>query len=94
MTSLDFALKDLYRKRKSNYPYLIIIILIVAFTEFLIYFTSSLGLNIFINPSFVNKYYFSGGINLTYKQFNALTQFLLIILTIGLVVAVTSTLII
>ncbi|MFX1385792.1 MAG: FtsX-like permease family protein [Promethearchaeota archaeon] len=94
MTSLDFALKDLYRKRKSNYPYLIIIILIVAFTEFLIYFTSSLGLNIFINPSFVNKYYFSGGINLIYKQFNALTQFLLIILTIGLVVAVTSTLII
>lgn len=94
MTSLDFALKDLYRKRDSNYPLLLIITLIVTITEFLIYFTSSLGLNIFIQPTYVNAYYFSGGINLTYKQFNNLIQILLISLTIGIVVAVTTTLII
>ena len=58
MSSLDFALKDLYRKRHSNYPFLLIIIIIVALTEFFIYFTSSIGINIFIQPSFVNKYYF------------------------------------
>jgi len=94
MSSFDFALKDLYRKRQSNYPFLIIIILIVAFTEFFIYFTSSIGLNIFIQPSFLNTYYFSGGISLTYKQFNSLIQILLISLTIGIVVAVSTTLII
>lgn len=94
MSSFDFALKDLYRKRQSNYPFLIIIILIVAFTEFFIYFTSSIGLNIFIQPSFLNIYYFSGGISLTYKQFNNLIQILLISLTIGIVVAVSTTLII
>ncbi len=94
MTSLDFALKDLYRKRDSNYPLLLIITIIVAITEFLIYFTSSLGLNIFIQPTFANIYYFSGGINVIYKQFNNLIQILLIFLTIGIVVAVTTTLII
>ena len=94
MSSFDFALKDLYRKRQSNYPFLIIIILIVAFTEFFIYFTSSIGLNIFIQPSFLNTYYFSGGISLTYKQFNNLIQILLISLTVGIVVAVSTTLII
>ena len=94
MSSLDFALKDLFRKRHSNYPFLIIIIIIVALTEFFIYFTSSLGINIFIQPSFVNKYYFSGGINITYKQFNNLIQILLIALTVGVVIAVTTTLVI
>lgn len=94
MTSLDFALKDLYRKRDSNYPLLLIITLIVAITEFLIYFTSTLGLNIFIQPTFANIYYFSGGINSIYKQFNNLIQILLISLTIGIVVAVATTLII
>ncbi len=94
MSSLDFALKDLYRKKKSNYPFLVIIILIVTITEFLIYFTSSLGLNIFIQPSFLNMYYFTSGISLTYKQFNTLIQILLIVLTIGIVVGVSTTLII
>jgi len=94
MSSLDFALKDLYRKRHSNYPFLIIIVLTVALTEFLIYFTSSMGINTFIQPSFVNKYYFSGGINSTYKQFNNLIQILLISLTVGIVIAVSTTLVI
>ncbi|MFX1379035.1 MAG: FtsX-like permease family protein [Promethearchaeota archaeon] len=94
MSSFDFALKDLYRKRHSNYPFLIIIILVVAFTEFLIYFTSSIGLNLFIQPSFLNTYYFSGGISLAYKQFNNLIQILFISLTITIVVAISTTLII
>ncbi len=94
MSSFDFALKDFYRKRHSNYPFLLIIILIVAFTEFLIYFTTSLGLNIFVQTDFTNQYFFSGGIQLVYKQFNALIQILLIILSIAIVIAVTTTLII
>jgi ABC-type antimicrobial peptide transport system permease subunit len=94
MSSLDFALKDFYRKRRSNFPFLLSITLIIAVTEFLIYFTSSLGINIFIQPSFLNKYYFSGGINLTYKQFNALIQVLLIILAVVIVIAVSTTLVI
>ncbi len=94
MTSFDFALKDLYRKRHSNYPFLLIIILIVAFTEFLIYFTSSFGINIFIQTSFVNKYFFSGGINLIFKQFSALIQILLVILTVVIVITVTTSLVI
>ncbi len=94
MSSFDFAVKDLYRKKKSNFPFLIIIILIVTITEFIIYFTSSLGLNIFIQPSFLNPYYFSSGISLAYKQFNSLIQILLIVLTIGIVVGVSTTLII
>jgi ABC-type antimicrobial peptide transport system permease subunit len=94
MSSLDFALKDFYRKRRSNYPFLLIITLIVAFTEFLIYFASSLGLNIFIKTTFENKYYFTGEINLIYEQFNNLIQILLIILSVGLVITVTTTLVI
>jgi ABC-type antimicrobial peptide transport system permease subunit len=94
MSSFDFALKDLYRKRKSNYPFLVIIILIIAFTEFLIYFTSSIGFNIFIQPSFLNIYYFSGGISLSYKQFSSLIQILLISLAVIIVLAVSTTLII
>ncbi|MFX0037747.1 MAG: FtsX-like permease family protein [Candidatus Heimdallarchaeota archaeon] len=94
MSSFDFALKDLYRKRQSNYPFLLIIILTVAFTEFLIYFTSSIGLNIFIQPSFLNIYYFSSGISASYKDFANLIQILMISLTIGIVLVVTTTLII
>ncbi|MDX1797956.1 MAG: FtsX-like permease family protein [Candidatus Lokiarchaeia archaeon] len=94
MSSFDFALKDLYRKKKANYPFLIIIILTVAITEFLIYFTSSLGLSIFIRPSFLNTYYFTSGINLVYKQFNSLIQILLIVLTISIVIGVCTTLIV
>ncbi|MFX1417824.1 MAG: FtsX-like permease family protein [Promethearchaeota archaeon] len=93
MSSLDFALKDLYRKRNSNFPFLLIIILTIAFTEFLIYFTSSLGLNAFIQTSFTNSYYFSGGINLVYQQFNNIIQFLLISLSVAIVIIVTTTLI-
>jgi len=94
MSSFDFALKDFYRKRNSNYPFLLIITIIIAFTEFLIYFTSSLGINILTQANYTNKYYFSGGINLIYKEFNNLIQILFICLAVLIVVAVTTTLII
>jgi len=57
MSSLDFALKDFYRKKNQTYPYLLVITFVIAITEFLIYFTSSLGLNAFIQPLFSNSYY-------------------------------------
>jgi ABC-type antimicrobial peptide transport system permease subunit len=94
MSSLDFALKDLYRKRQSNYPFLIIITIIIAFTEFLIFFTTSIGLNIFNQASFINRFYFSGGINAVYTQFNSLIQILSICLTVAIVITVTTTLVI
>ncbi|MHA2129051.1 MAG: ABC transporter permease, partial [Promethearchaeota archaeon] len=91
---LDFALKDFYRKKKQTYPYLVSIILVIAITEFLIYFTSSLGLSLFNQPRFLNKYYFSGSINEIYEQFNTLIQILLIMLAVFIVITVTTTLII
>jgi len=91
MSSLDFALKDFYRNRQSNYPYLFIITLIIAVTEFLIYFTTTLGLNIFIQVDFTNKYYFSGGIYAVYRKFNTIIQILIILLSVVIVVVVTTT---
>jgi ABC-type antimicrobial peptide transport system permease subunit len=94
MPSLDFALKDFYRKKKQTYPYLIVIIMVIAITEFLIYSTSSLGLNLFTHTQYSNEFYFLGSIDQVYKQFNSLIQILLIILAVFVVVAITTTLII
>ena len=93
MSSIDFALKDFFRKKRSNYPFLLLITLVVAFTEFLIYFTSALGLNIFIRPDFINSNFFSGGIYVVYKNFNSIIQILLVILSVALIVVVTTTLV-
>ena len=94
MSILDFALKDFYRKKSQTYPYLSAIIIVIAITEFLIYFTSSLGLNIFIQPSFNNEYYFTGSINAIYTDFNTLIQILLIVLAVSIVIAIATTLVI
>ncbi|MHA1932286.1 MAG: FtsX-like permease family protein [Promethearchaeota archaeon] len=91
MSSFDFALKDFFRKKPQTYPYLMVITFVIAITEFLIYFTSSLGLNIFIQPLFSNEYFFSGSINLVYTQFNTLTQILFLILAVFIVVTITTT---
>ncbi|MFX1345899.1 MAG: FtsX-like permease family protein [Promethearchaeota archaeon] len=91
MSSLDFALKDFYRKKNQTIPYLIIITLVFAITEFLIYFTSSLGLNLFIQSDFSNEFYFSGSISTVYKQFITLIQILLMILAVFIVVAISTT---
>lgn len=94
MSSFDFAVKDFFRKKKQTYPYLLAIVLVVAITEFLIYFTSSLGLNIFVPTEYPNKFYFSGSINKVYSEFNSFIQILLVILAAFVVIAVSTTLII
>ena len=94
MSSFDFALKDLYRKRNQTIPYLIIIITVVSITEFLIYYTTSLGLNILVRPYFLNEFFFSGSINEIFSQYNTLIQILLIILAIIIVLAISTTLVI
>ncbi|MFX1410507.1 MAG: FtsX-like permease family protein [Promethearchaeota archaeon] len=94
MSSLDFALKDIYRKKDTTIPYLLIIVIIIAFTEFLIYFTSSLGLNLFIPTSFKNIYFFTGAISIVYTQFTTLVLVLVIILSIATVIVITTTLVI
>jgi len=91
MSSLDFALKDFYRKKNQTIPYLLVITFVIAITEFLIYFTSSFGLNSFIQPLFSNTYYFSGSINTVYKQFNTLIQVLFMILAVFIVITITTT---
>ncbi|GAG26706.1 unnamed protein product, partial [marine sediment metagenome] len=91
MSSFDFALKDFYRKKNQTYPYLLVITFVIGITEFLIYFTSSLGLNAFIQPLFSNSYYFSGSINAVYKQFNTLIQILFMILAVFIVISITTT---
>ncbi len=91
MSSLDFALKDFYRKKNQTIPYLIVITLVVAITEFLIYFTSSLGLNVFIQSDFSNEFFFSGSISIVYKQFITIIQILLMILAVFIVVAISTT---
>ncbi|MFW9823856.1 MAG: FtsX-like permease family protein [Candidatus Thorarchaeota archaeon] len=94
MPSFDFALKDFYRKKSQNFPYLIVIIFVIAITEFLIYFTSSLGLNAFIKPLFSNAYFFSGSIKYIYTQYNTLIQVLFMILAVFIVVTISTTLVI
>ncbi len=91
MSSFDFALKDIYRKKNQTIPYLVIIILVIAITEFLFYFTSSLGLNIFIQSNFSSELYFSGSISNVYKKFISVVQILLMILAIFIVVAISTT---
>jgi len=91
MSSLDFALKDFYRKRNQTIPYLVIIILVIGITEFLFCFTSSLGLNIFFKSQFSNELYFSGSISVVYKRFISIIQILMTILAIFIIVAVSTT---
>jgi len=69
------------------------ITLVIALSTFLIYFTSSIGLNIFIQYDYSNVYYFTGGINLIYFNFNTLVISLVLILAFIVVVVITSTLI-
>ena len=70
-----------------------VMILIISATEFLIYFSSSIGLNLFIQYSFINPYFFSGGIHIIYTNFTTLIIILMIILAFTVVVVISSTLI-
>jgi ABC-type antimicrobial peptide transport system permease subunit len=98
--SLDFALKDFYRKKKINFSYVLTIALVIALAEFLIYFSVSLGLNRFLQSNLYfqknieNDYYFSGAINVIYTQFNNLILLLVILLAFIVIVVITSTFVI
>ena len=70
------------------------IILVIAFTVFLINFTSAIGFNDFITYSYQNAYYFSGGISIVYTDFTTLVIILMLIMAFAVVIIVTSTLII
>jgi len=96
--AIDFALKDFYRKKSQTYPYVLTIMLVISLSIFFIYFSTSLGLNLFVqnaNPGSnrsANKYFFSGSISLVYSQFNTLILVLVIILSVIVVIAICTTL--
>ncbi|MFW9951837.1 MAG: FtsX-like permease family protein, partial [Candidatus Thorarchaeota archaeon] len=91
--SVDFALKDIYRKRETSFPFILIISITIALLVFLIHFSSSLGLNAFIKTTFTNLYYFSGGISIVFTDFTTLIIALMLVLAFLIVIIVTSTLI-
>ena len=70
------------------------IVLVIGFTIFLINFTSAIGFNTFINYSYDNAFYFSGGISIVYSDFTTLVLTLILIMAFSVVMIVTSTLII
>ncbi|MFX1587362.1 MAG: hypothetical protein ACFFC1_04335, partial [Promethearchaeota archaeon] len=92
--SIDFALKDFYRKREISFPYLFMVILVIAATIFLIYLTTSTGLNSFIIYAFENPYFFSGGISFIYTNYSILIVSLMIGLAFIIVIIISSTLIV
>ena len=91
--SLDFAIKDFYRKREMTFSYTLMIILVIAFTVFLINFTSAMGFNNFITYSYQNSYYFSGGVSIVYTDFTTLVISLMLVMAFAVVIIVTSSLI-
>ena len=70
------------------------IVLVIAFTVFLINFTSSIGFNSFITYDYENYFFFSGGISIVFIDFTTLVVILILILAFVVVIIVTSTLII
>ncbi|MBY8979843.1 MAG: FtsX-like permease family protein [Candidatus Lokiarchaeota archaeon] len=70
------------------------IVLVIAFTVFLINFTSSIGFNNFITYDYENLFFFSGGISIVYVDFTTLVVILMLILAFVVVIIVTITLII
>ncbi|MBD3195742.1 MAG: FtsX-like permease family protein [Candidatus Lokiarchaeota archaeon] len=94
--SLDFAIKDFYRKKRQTLPYLITIILVIALAEFMIYFFNSLDQNSFLigNQGYANNYYFTGAISRTISQYNIFLLITTFILAFVLVSITTTTLVI
>ena len=70
------------------------IVLVIAFTVFLINFTSSIGFNSFITYDYANSFFFSGGISIIFIDFTSLVLILVLILAFVVVLIVTTTLII
>ncbi len=90
--SLDFALKDFYRKRKQTIPYVSTIALIITLAIFLIHFSTSFNLNTFIVQEgvYANLYFFSGAVNYTYSQFNIIILVLILIFAVLIISVITS----
>lgn len=86
--SLDFALKDFYRKKEQTYPYLFTIILVVALSIFSVYLTISINLGAMSQNTL-----FSGAITLVYTQFYNLILILILILSTVIILVVLISLI-
>ncbi|MFX1397486.1 MAG: FtsX-like permease family protein [Promethearchaeota archaeon] len=80
--SLDFALKDFYRKRRQNYPYVLVIAFVVAFTEYFALYTINFGFGSFLKGNDNGIPFFSGSIRSVYIQFNEFILYLIIILCV------------
>jgi len=98
--SLDFALKDLTRRKSQTYPYILTIALVIGLAVFMANYTTTLGLNLVYqyltegDKDVDNEYYFSGAINEIYSQFNILILTLILFMAFIVVVTITTTLII
>ena len=88
--SLDFAIKDFFRKKDQTFPYMFTIVLAISFSVFFVYLTSSLGLSFIVEEG--NEYFFSGGINIIYTNFNRLILIFAFVLSFIIVVVITTTL--
>lgn len=91
--NLNFALKDIYRKRNQTYPYILMITIVIAFAIFMISFTTSHGFNALIQNNLVSSLFFSGSISNLYFQFNSLILDLIFVLAFIVVVVIATTLI-
>ena len=85
--SFDFALKELYRKRKVIIPYILTISLTISMVLFFIHFLSSYNLTIFISQqqAYENIYFFTGATFAMYSQFFSLIIILMFIVSIVIV---------
>lgn len=86
--SFDFALKELYRKRKVVFPYILTISLSVMMSLFFMHFLTSFNLSIFISqqPDFNNIFFFSGARYAMYSQFFSLLIILLYVLSTAVII--------
>ena len=91
--NLNFALKDIYRKKNQTYPYIFMISLAIAFAVFMIFFTVSRGFNALIRNNVGSGLFFSGSISYLYFQFNNLILDLIFVLAFIVVVVIGTTLI-
>ncbi|MBY9006933.1 MAG: FtsX-like permease family protein [Candidatus Lokiarchaeota archaeon] len=90
--SLDFAIKDFYRKKKQTFPYLFTIASMISLAIFLFHFSASFNLNNFINQrgAFINPYFFSGTVNNIYSQYNMIILVITFIFTVVILSVIIS----
>jgi ABC-type antimicrobial peptide transport system permease subunit len=82
--SFDFTIKDFYRKRRVNFPFILTISSIIAVSIFFILFSTSLDLSAFIDQqqSYMNIYFFSGEIYSMYSELSSILIVLIFILSL------------